>query len=155
MRFDIAEYDEVIRRFHGKMTANGDIAGFKAGEGKWTLKEMVGHLLDSASNNHQRFIRLQLAEVLSFPSYEAEEWRRTSNIGELDYEFLVHFWMQFNFFLLHIIEQIDERHYQNYWLVGDQAQSLQFLVTDYFRHMRWHEELFEERVGEIRKRICA
>src|ERR1051325_9895176 len=43
-------------------------------DGKWSRKEVLGHLIDSASNNHQRFVRAQLAENHSFPGYQQESW---------------------------------------------------------------------------------
>ncbi|MHC1727684.1 MAG: hypothetical protein AB9866_17055 [Syntrophobacteraceae bacterium] len=151
MSFNIPEFYELIIRFHEKMVTNKDIANSKIDEDKWTLKEMVGHLIDSASNNHHRFVRLQLTSELTFPSYEAEEWRKVSKVGEIDYELIVDFWKQYNMFLLHIIQHIDEKHLENYWDTNNQKQSLDFLVGDYFRHMKWHEELFEERVAEIKE----
>jgi hypothetical protein len=64
-------------------TLPGVLAGFSEGEGeqrpsleRWTKKEVVGHLIDSASNNHQRFVRGQLASGQDFPRYEQEEWVR-------------------------------------------------------------------------------
>jgi len=41
----------------------------RAAPGKWSRKEILGHLIDSASNNHQRFVRTQLASEVSFPGY--------------------------------------------------------------------------------------
>ncbi len=41
-------------------------------ENSWAIKEIVGHLIDSASNNHQRFIRLQYTRELTFPDYPFE-----------------------------------------------------------------------------------
>ena len=37
--------------------------------GKWTPKQIIGHLIDSASNNHQRFVRAQEGAALTFPPY--------------------------------------------------------------------------------------
>ena len=42
--------------------------------GKWSKKETLGHLIDSASNNHQRFVRMQLEPQISLPSYKQELW---------------------------------------------------------------------------------
>ena len=49
-------------------------AGEPREPGKWSRKEIIGHLIDSASNNHQRFIRAQQASMLSFPPYEQNHW---------------------------------------------------------------------------------
>src|SRR5918995_1609128 len=62
------------------------LAGFTEAESearpspeRWTRKEVVGHLIDSASNNHQRFVRGQLASGQDFPGYEQERWVRVQN----------------------------------------------------------------------------
>ncbi len=44
--------------------------------GKWSASEVIGHLIDSAANNHQRFVRAQFRDELVFPGYEQEEWVR-------------------------------------------------------------------------------
>src|SRR6516165_6877882 len=46
---------------------------------RWTKKEVVGHLIDSASNNHQRFVRGQIAAGQVFPGYEQEQWVQLQN----------------------------------------------------------------------------
>lgn len=47
-----------------------DIAAQKPAPGKWSKKEILGHLIDSAANNHQRFVRLQLQPELTLPGYD-------------------------------------------------------------------------------------
>jgi hypothetical protein len=41
---------------------------------KWTRKQLLGHLIDSASNNYQRFVRLQQGNLVGFPGYDQEFW---------------------------------------------------------------------------------
>ncbi len=48
----------------------------RSGDGKWSRKEVLGHLIDSASNNHQRFVRAQLDGALNFPGYQQDGWNR-------------------------------------------------------------------------------
>lgn len=153
MAFDISEYEAIVNEFYRQMEATTRIADIKLGEDKWTLKEMVGHLIDSASNNHQRFIRLQLENKLTFPAYEAEEWKNVSKLGGIDYGFLIRFWKQYNTFILYIIQQIDHKSLSNYWELDNSQKSLEYLVNDYFEHMRFHRKLFDERVGEIKNYI--
>ncbi len=45
-------------------------AHFKPADDRWSISEVVGHLVDSACNNHQRFVRAQFLEELVFPKYE-------------------------------------------------------------------------------------
>ncbi|MCX7787267.1 MAG: hypothetical protein N2442_06185 [Spirochaetes bacterium] len=150
MTFPIDEYRKQIESFYALMIQHADIAQVKLGEDKWTLKEMVGHLIDSASNNHQRFVRLQLVEELTFPPYDPEGWRTVSKANNLDYLFLIDFWKQYNLFLLHLIQNIDPGSLDHAWIVNSEKKPLRFLIEDYFRHIRWHVDLFEKRAEEIR-----
>lgn len=150
MEFPIDEYRNQIESFYAQMAESADIASVKLAEDKWTLKEMVGHLIDSASNNHQRFVRLQLVEELTFPPYDPEGWKRVSRANDLDYQLLIDFWKQYNLFLLHLIRNVDPTAFDHAWVVNSERKSLKFLLEDYFRHIQWHVDLFNQRVQEIR-----
>ena len=60
--------------------------------GKWSRKEIIGHLIDSASNNHQRFVRAQLVPNFSFPEYEQEKWVKLQNYQGKPWIELIEFW---------------------------------------------------------------
>lgn len=152
MYFNTAAYETLIHAFYRTMKRNAKIAAVRMADDKWTLAEMVGHLIDSAANNHQRFIRLQLEKKVFFPAYDAEEWKRASHISTFDFPQLADFWRQYNLFLLHIIGKIDEKSLSNCWQIGTEQKTLEFLVKDYFVHMQWHIDLYEKRVAEIRER---
>jgi len=151
MSFDINKFENQINVFYKKMKKYKAISNISTIKEEWTLKDMVGHLIDSASNNHQRFIRLQLKEKLIFPRYDTEKWKSASNLKDMDYMFLVEFWKYYNMFLLHIIKNIDVNKLNNYWKFNKSQKSLEFLVNDYFVHMQWHEDLFDDTVKEIKK----
>lgn len=55
----------------------------------WSMKELLGHLIDSASNNHQRFVRLQLADDLRLPKHEQEGWVRVQGSQAADWVALI------------------------------------------------------------------
>jgi len=150
MSFTIDIYRKLIDDVFVLMGSAADIASIKLSEDKWTLAEMTGHLIDSASNNHQRFIRLQLESTLIFPAYDAEDWRRASKISVYGYTEVVSFWRQYNLFLLHLVANIDESCLSNFWQIGDERKTLRFLVEDYYAHLAWHLRLFVERIREIR-----
>jgi len=81
---DFQKYEELVDAFENLMIENQEFSEIKLGPDKWTLKEIVWHLIDSASNNHQRFIRLQIDRKIALPGYEAEEWVSISNIQDLE-----------------------------------------------------------------------
>src|SRR6187431_1026620 len=68
----------------------------RPGEGKWSPREVIGHLVDSASNNHQRFVRAQLQDDLMFPGYDQTEWVRLQRYAESPWSDLVALWAGFN-----------------------------------------------------------
>jgi hypothetical protein len=124
----------------------------KLGPDKWSLKEIVGHLIDSASNNHQRFARLQIEKTISLPGYDAEEWVNNSNIQNLDFDFVVGFWKTYNYFLLNLIKGIEPKNMKNIWkTINGEEHTLEFLIDDYFVHMELHLQMFIERMKEIEK----
>ena len=60
--------------------------------GGWSRRQVIGHLIDSASNNHQRFVRASLADSLEFPGYDQTGWSRIERAGEADWSLLVELW---------------------------------------------------------------
>ena len=125
----------------------------KLAEDKWTLKEMIGHLIDSASNNHQRFIRLQSGDLLSFPAYDGEDWIRVEKHNRLEWSALVALWYNYNLLLLNIIANVDDSSLGNIWVKGEDAIPLDELIVDYFRHIAVHRDLFEKRLAEVAEKL--
>src|SRR5689334_19046180 len=65
-------------------------------DGRWSKKEILGHLIDSASNNHQRFVRAQLAPHVDFPPYEQNRWVAAQRYAEEPWPDLVNLWLLYN-----------------------------------------------------------
>lgn len=119
-------------------------------EGKWSPKEIIGHLIDSAANNHQRFVRAQFTEDLVFPGYEQERWVEVQHYNEESWDQLVQLWRCYNLHLLHIIANMPDRiltlprtkHslHQISWqtVAEDEAVTLEYLVRDYLKHLKNH-----------------
>ena len=151
--FQINEYKNKINNFFEIMAKNKNIADIKLSEEKWTLKEMIAHLIDSASNNHQRFIRLQINKNIIFPAYDPEIWKSITRINDFDFLDLINLWKSYNYYLLHIIENIDHNALNNTWKTDEKELTLQFIINDYFEnHMDWHIELYKKRIEEIMER---
>ena len=60
--------------------------------GKWSPKQVIGHLIDSASNNHQRFIRAQQGTELAFPPYAQDHWVNCQRYAERQWDDVVSLW---------------------------------------------------------------
>jgi len=127
-----------------------EITDRKLSEENWTLKEIIGHLIDSACNNHQRFVRLQFGDLLDFPAYNGEEWIKVQRYDDMKWKDIITLWYSYNCILLKVIENINHDSLQNVWVNGEDTLSLGHLVNDYYNHMEWHIKHFEERLKEVR-----
>jgi len=117
---------------------------------KWSLREIVGHLVDSASNNHQRFVRLQDSDHLQFPGYQAERWLEIQRPGQLPWPTLLALWQSYNALLLHLAAGARPECLGNTWDTPEGPRSLEFLIADYYRHLAEHAEHFRGRLDEVR-----
>jgi hypothetical protein len=72
--------------------------------GGWSRKQVIGHLIDSASNNHQRFVRAALQPSLTFPGYDQDGNVRVQAIQEADWKLLVELWAGYNRYLAHVLK---------------------------------------------------
>ena len=76
--------------------------------GKWSKKQIIGHLIDSASNNHQRFVRAQQTPDLHLPGYAQMDWVKLQNYHTESWEPLLMLWKCYNQHLAHVIANISE-----------------------------------------------
>jgi len=105
----------------------------------WSVKEIVGHLIDSAANNHQRFVRAQHVQHLEFPGYEQDFWVRSQEYQSYTWREVVDFWVLYNRHLAHIIPRVPPAALDIPCRIGeDEAVTLRFLIDDYLRHLRHH-----------------
>jgi hypothetical protein len=105
---------------------------------KWSRKQVLGHLIDSAANNHQRFIRLQLAPELHFPGYQQNEWVVLNGYASRPWTELVALWASYNRHLAWVIEQLDPAALSHIWDTGNNRYTLEFIATDYVAHLHHH-----------------
>src|SRR5688572_1135377 len=105
----------------------------------WSIKEIVGHLIDSAANNHQRFIRAQQADELVFPGYEQDAWVRLQDHQSRPWLELVEFWVLYNHHLAHSVRRVPVGALNLPCHVGtNDSVTLGFLLEDYLVHLRHH-----------------
>ena len=111
---------------------------------KWSIKEIIGHLVDSASNNHQRFVRMQEVRDMGAFSYEQEHWVNCQRYQTERWEDLVNMWYSYNRHLAHVIEHINPAALGNTCDIGyPKPATLQYVAEDYLRHMKHHlDEIF-------------
>lgn len=114
--------------------------------GKWSKKEILGHLIDSASNNHQRFVRAQESASLEFPGYTQNLWVEAQQYRSEPWNSLVSLWASFNAHLAHLVSNIPPSHWNKECKIGNNKPvTLRFLAEDYVRHMEHHlQQILDE-----------
>ncbi|WP_032592834.1 hypothetical protein, partial [Bacteroides fragilis] len=83
-----------------------------------TIKQILGHLIDSASNNHQRMVRLQYSkDLLFFPDYRQDNdlWIALQDYQNADWANLIQLWKFYNLHIIHVIHSVDVTKLDNYW----------------------------------------
>jgi hypothetical protein len=109
------------------------------GAGGWTRLEILGHLIDSAGNNHQRFVRAMAEGDLVWPGYDQEAMVRVQQFGRAKPVLLVGLWESFNLYLAGLVALIPEQRLAAECVIGGaEAVTLEYLVIDYVRHMQHH-----------------
>jgi hypothetical protein len=106
-----------------------------------TIKQLLGHLVDSASNNHQRMVRLQYADHLDFPDYtqDNDRWIGIQDYQHADWKNLVLLWKSFNLHLIHLILSIDPSKLENKWTDFEGSKvTLKEMIKGYPEHLKLH-----------------
>lgn len=132
-------------------------ASKKPAPDKWSKKEILGHLIDSASNNHKRFVMAQYKDDLIFDGYEQDKWVEAQKYNEADWEQLIGLWMMLNSHIVHImrstpLEALTKKHskhnlHQIAWktVPENEETTLEYFYQDYLGHMRHHlNQIFQD-----------
>ena len=118
---------------------SGEEAAASPGGGRWSKKQILGHLIDSAANNHQRFVRAQEGTDYAGPRYEQEHWVASQGYAASDWPELVEFWRLYNRHLAQVIRRIPEERLGVNCRIGPaEPVTLGFVVEDYLAHLKHH-----------------
>jgi len=152
MKNEIQAFAAIVHRMVQLLASVPDsLSGIKPRPEDWSCKEIACHLIDSASNNHQRFTRLQRTARLDFPAYDAEPWVVVEKPREMEWGALLDLFKAYNTFLLHLVRNVDDTCLGHVWAIGGEEKSLAFLMRDYYRHLEWHIDHLEKRIAEVRR----
>src|SRR5689334_5625854 len=92
--------------------------------GKWSPRQIIGHLIDSACNNHQRFVRLQIDREIHLPGYKQAEWVAVQSYAERPWKDLLNLWEGLNRHLVHVIAHTQKPHLAHEWITPDRSWTL-------------------------------
>ena len=145
----VDELKRAVETATPRLRALGDQSAVRPAPGKWSPREIIGHLIDSASNNHQRFVRGQLQDDLVFPGYAQDDWVRLGRYADAPWEELVTLWRTFNLQLVRVMAAVPDdvrmrpRASHNFPVIGvyppaGQAARLDDVMSGYVSHLQHH-----------------
>ena len=106
---------------------------------KWSKKEIIGHLIDSASNNQQKFVRTMAQPHLDFVGYAQNHWVESQHYQQTNWADLLDFWANYNRHIAHIIQHVDPSVLSNTISInGTGPFTLGFIMSDYAEHLTHH-----------------
>ncbi|WP_425886527.1 DinB family protein [Parabacteroides sp. ASD2025] len=113
-----------------------------------TIKQILGHLIDSASNNHQRMVRLQYSkDLLFFPDYRQDNdlWIALQDYQNADWANLIQLWKFYNLHIIHVITSVDVTKLDNYWCDFEGTKvTLKEMIEGYLDHLHLHMKEIHE-----------
>ena len=107
-------------------------------EGKWSAKQVMGHLIDSAANNLGRIVRLQIEPGQSLPGYEQMAWVNLQHYAEREWAQVLALWFALNEQVAWTIAHVERARLANRGVVAGEPLTLGFLIEDYVAHMEHH-----------------
>lgn len=112
----------------------------------WSLKEILGHLVDSAANNHQRIVRMQETRDIVVFRYAQQHWVESQKYQSRPWEAIVELWFQYNLHLAHVIGEVNPKTLAHVCEMGyARPATLAFVIEDYLRHLEHHlAQVFSE-----------
>ena len=116
--------------------------------GGWCAREILGHLIDSACNNHRRFVIGQAAGPIAFDAYEQDSWVSRQRYADVPFRDLVVLWTAYNRHLAHVIAAAPPETLAHRGIApgGRGEVSVAYLMEDYVRHLRHHLEQLRSRL---------
>jgi hypothetical protein len=148
----VADFRATIEQSAARLLAldESERDGRAPGEEGWTPRQIVGHLIDSAANNHRRFVLGQFTDDLVFDGYAQEDWVRSQAYDRADWDGLVALWRSYNLHLAHVMshaaEEVLRRERRAHTLdriafkavAQGRPATLEYLMRDYVGHLKHH-----------------
>lgn len=112
-----------------------------------TIKQILGHLIDAAANNHQRMIRLQYNDKLNFPDYQQDNdlWISIQDYQNEDWNTTIQLWKYYNMHMIQVINSVDQTKLDNSWQsFENKTVTLRQMIEGYLEHMELHFNEIQE-----------
>ena len=135
---------EIFRRVDETRTSE------RPANGGWCAREILGHLVDSACNNHRRFIAGQDAGPVVFDGYDGDAWVARQRYADVPFREIVALWCAYNRHLAHVIAAAPPETlvHRGTSPEGSGEVTLGFLMEDYVVHLRHHLDQLRSRLAQ-------
>jgi DinB superfamily len=157
--FYISELRTIVDRESARLLgASPDAVERRPAKGGWSAKEVLGHLIDSAAVNHQRFVRAQWQDLV-FAAYAQDDWVEAQKYQDAPWIELVALWREYNRHIARVMTAIPisvrlkEHRIHNLHEIAmkpapaDQPASLEYLMRDYVEHLQHHLKQIDARMA--------
>lgn len=136
------EIFELVNQWENKLlTLIPEIRQERRNHQNRTIKQLIGHLVDSAANNHHRVVRLHYNDTLDFPDYRSDNdrWIAIQNYQDEDWQNLVALWKFYNLHLIHLFKQVDNLKIDRIWHnENNEAVTMDKIINYYLVHLKLH-----------------
>ncbi len=119
-----------------------------------SIKQILGHMVDSASNNIHRIVHLQYQpSPLIYPDYanlgNNDRWIAIQNYQEENWEDLIQLWKYSNLHIIHVINNVNTEKLDNPWITAlNEKVTLKEMIVDYLSHFKLHIKEIEELINK-------
>lgn len=139
---------EQMKETHALLKAvKDDKANFAYAPGKWTIKEVVGHMSDVERVMSYRALRIARADTTPLPSFDENAWVPAAKFGRLPLHHLVDEFMAVRQATIHLIDELEPEAFQRKGVASGKDVTVRALFFIIAGHERHHVKLFHERYG--------
>jgi uncharacterized damage-inducible protein DinB len=152
----IQELPALINEWEPKLTSlSNEVISERTNSQNRTIKQIVGHMIDSASNNTHRIVHLQYQpSPLIYPDYanlgNNDRWIAIQNFQEENWNDLIQLWKYSNVHIVHVIQNVNNDKLENEWITAlNKNVSLKAMIVDYLRHFKLHLNEIDELIRSV------
>lgn len=116
-----------------------------------SIKQILGHLIDSAANNHQRMVRLQYNDKLDFPDYQQDNdlWIALQDYQHANWNSIIQMWKYYNLHMIQVIKSVDQTKLENSWQSFEgNTVTLRQMIDGYLGHIELHFNEIQELIDK-------
>jgi DinB family protein len=130
---------QTVNQVEPELKRISDIDAFARPGAQWSKKEIIAHLIDSATNNHQRFVRGVEQKGGVFPSYPQDFLSKIQRSNEAEWSVVLTLWASYNRYLAHILSSLPPEAQEYVCIVGENPPAtLLAIAVDYLEHLKHH-----------------